>query len=431
MGKKYIDNKSNKENLKEKDNNIKKSNSLPQTFDIASIKKNIINEMYTITSNEIESFTNNLPLSNSIHFDENNTNADYINQYQNYLTEEFNSRCVYLIISFMNQSKDFPEEYIKELNFPKKIITIIKNLMMNEFEISIFTLCIDKYGWSNSELDYENYLLFLGIYTKRLTMNKENFQILKNKFELEKKDFFQNFENWEKKIQIYVPTVIEINERFKFLNKPTNTFCKKNFIDFNVIVDQIAELSPNYTSSENKDKKVKVKIREVSGLDELENPVKNINNSNISNSNEIDNFMLNKRNSENRNLNLDVSPIPNINSNIRNQKEINLFLSKQESNNMSNFKSILSFNSRISDDDYDNNNLSLINNKNSSFINQKLFNRDESHNFLESMNRNNIIDLKESNLFFNNNSFLKTSKIFYEGEDQLNKKEGKKNQKKK
>ena len=71
--------------------------------------------------------------------------------------------------------------------------------MMNEFEISIFTLCIDKYGWSNSELDYENYLLFLGIYTKRLTMNKENFQILKNKFELEKKDFFQNFENWEKK----------------------------------------------------------------------------------------------------------------------------------------------------------------------------------------------------------------------------------------
>ena len=122
MGKKFIDKKSNKENLKEKDNNIKKSNTLPQTFDIASIKKNIINEMYTITSNEIESITNNLPLSNSIHFDENNTNADYINQYQNYLTEEFNSRCVYLIISFMNQSKDFPEEYIKELNFPKKII---------------------------------------------------------------------------------------------------------------------------------------------------------------------------------------------------------------------------------------------------------------------------------------------------------------------
>ena len=43
MGKKYIDNKSSKENHKE--NKMPKSDSMPKTFDIASIKKNIMNEM--------------------------------------------------------------------------------------------------------------------------------------------------------------------------------------------------------------------------------------------------------------------------------------------------------------------------------------------------------------------------------------------------
>ena len=267
MGKKYIDNKLSKENNKE--NKTPKSDTIPQTFDIASIKKNIMDEMYNINSNYLETITNSLPLSNSIIIDENNKNIEYLNQYQIYLTEEFNSRCVYLIISFMNQSKDFPEEYRTKQDFPKILISVIKSLMMNEFEISIYTLYIDKYGWKSSKINFKEYFIYLGLYTKQLTMSKDNFQILINKFDNEISKTCISFEDWKKDISPYVPTVIEINERYKFLNKPTNSFCKKNFIDFNGIVDKIVKLSQSY--SDNKNQNNKVRVREESVLDGLEN----------------------------------------------------------------------------------------------------------------------------------------------------------------
>ena len=418
MGKKYIDNKLSKENNKE--NKTPKSDTIPQTFDIASIKKNIMNEMYNINSNYLESITNSLPLSNSIIIDENNQNIEYLNQYQVYLTEEFNSRCVYLIISFINQSKDFPEEYRTKQDFPKILISVIKSLMMNEFEISIYTLYIDKYGWKSSKIDFKDYFIYLGLYTKQLTMSKDNFKILIQKFDNEISKSLVNFEDWKKEISPYVPTVIEINERFKLLNNPTNSFCKKNFIDFNGIVDKIVKLSQSY--SDNKTQNIKLRVREESVLDGLENSFKN----NLSNSNNFFNNSLNKKNnypSENRFINFDVSTIPNINSNLRNQKEISNILPKQESNNLLPYRiSILSNNSRISDD-YDNSefilnkNFSLL--KNNSFMDQpsQLYNKEESNQFLESLQRNNFLDVNN----FPKNSNLRSSQIFPEINEEITK----------
>ena len=421
MGKKYIDNKLSKENNKE--NKTPKSDTIPQTFDIASIKKNIMDEMYNINSNYLESITNSLPLSNSIIIDENNQNIEYLNQYQVYLTEEFNSRCVYLIISFINQSKDFPEEYRTKQDFPKILISVIKSLMMNEFEISIYTLYIDKYGWKSSKIDFKDYFIYLGLYTKQLTMSKDNFKILIHKFDNEISKTSISFEDWKKEISPYVPTVIEINERFKFLNKPTNSFCKKNFIDFNGIVDKIVKLSQSY--SDNKTQNIKVRVREESVLDGLENSFKNSINDNINNS-------LNKKiniPSESRFLNFDVSTIPNINSNLRNQKDISNILPKQESNNLISFRtSLLSNNSRISNDNdlYDlnsNNNLSLLNN-NVLNLNQSslYFNREESNQNFESLQRNNFLDKNDSHFFIQKSSYFRNSHIFPEIDEELIKK---------
>ena len=417
MGKKYIDNKLSKENNKE--NKTPKSDTIPQTFDIASIKKNIMNEMYNINSNYLESITNSLPLSNSIIIDENNQNIEYLNQYQVYLTEEFNSRCVYLIISFINQSKDFPEEYRTKQDFPKILISVIKSLMMNEFEISIYTLYIDKYGWKSSKMNFKDYFIYLGLYTKQLTMSKDNFKILIHKFDNEISKTSISFEDWKKEISPYVPTVIEINERFKFLNKPTNSFCKKNFIDFNGIVDKIVKLSQSY--SDNKTQNIKLRVREESVLDGLENSFKNNINNNYNNS-------LNKKSnypSENRFFNFDVSTIPNINSNLRNQKEISNILPKQESNNLI---SILSNNSRISDDNdlYDlnsNKNFSLLNNNLLNLNQTSLYlNRDESNQILDSLPRNNLLDKNESSYFIQKNAYLRNSQLFSEFEEELTKK---------
>jgi hypothetical protein len=118
-----------------------------------------------------------------------------------------------------------------------------------------------------------------------------------------------------------------------------------------------------------------------------------------------------------------VSTIPNINSNLRNQKEISNILPKQESNNLLPYRiSILSNNSRISDD-YDNSefilnkNFSLL--KNNSFMDQpsQLYNKEESNQFLESLQRNNFLDVNN----FPKNSNLRSSQIFPEINEEITK----------
>jgi hypothetical protein len=41
----------------------------------------------------------------------------------------------------------------------------------------------------------------------------------------------------------------ELNERFKLLSKPFDTYCKQNFIDYNFIVDQILQMSLPYSEA--------------------------------------------------------------------------------------------------------------------------------------------------------------------------------------
>ena len=47
---------------------------------------------------------------------------------------------------------------------------------------------------------------------------------------------FENFEREGIKIQ-------EINQRFKELTKPINTFCRKNFVNYNSISDKIIKMN--------------------------------------------------------------------------------------------------------------------------------------------------------------------------------------------
>jgi hypothetical protein len=39
----------------------------------------------------------------------------------------------------------------------------------------------------------------------------------------------------------------ELNERYKLLSKPFDTYCKQNYIDYNFIVDQILQMSLPYS----------------------------------------------------------------------------------------------------------------------------------------------------------------------------------------
>jgi hypothetical protein len=302
MGKKYHTNLTAKEKkaLKLKGINIEK------------VKKEILQQLHT---KEEDNYTQI-----------NNNNNQYEYKYQEYLNYSFNSRSVAMIVSFMNKTKLFPENLKKTQKFLINLIQIIKKLMMNEIEITLFTLNIDSYDWKNNNLNHELCLFFLGLYTKQIT-NKDC-SLFFSIFRKENIKIIENYKIWEKVLKKDIFRIDIINKRFRELNKPYNTYCKADYIDYNGVVDIIYKLSQPY-GEENKGGKIKVR--------EENNIEKNISDNNI-----IGLMNYNFDNEKNINLNPIISLDNEINNYIRknnlnflkNEPSIfgNNFLMKQNSN---------------------------------------------------------------------------------------------------
>ena len=86
--------------------------------------------------------------------------------------------------------------------------------------------------------------------TEHISKKKKNIQDMFNDW-LNMKSNFRN--------QISIPPR-EVNERYKKLSKPFNSYCKTNYIDNNFIVDQILQMSLPYSDSRNQEEKHKNSI---------------------------------------------------------------------------------------------------------------------------------------------------------------------------
>ena len=254
-------------------------------IDIEKVKKGIMKEVYYSYGNKQYSKTEKKNNSNII--------EKYETEYHNYLNNTFNSKCVSMMIFFIKETKNLPNELRVLENFSNKIISIIKKLMMNEFEISLFTLNIDFYGWIDENKIYnpELYLLFLGLYSKQLTNDKCNIFFMK--FNSENDNFVEYYQKWESKLNKRVFNLKEIGNRFRFLNQSHNSFCQVNFIDFDSVVDKIIRLSHPY-GEENKGSNLKVHIKEENLIDNVNNKTNETNNEFISllNNNNSNNYLI-------------------------------------------------------------------------------------------------------------------------------------------
>ena len=119
MGKKF----NQKLSVKEKQINKFKN------IDIAAIKKQIKEEITIPLKND--SFQNDsisfpIQIKNLSKPSHINSLKEYEKNYNLYLTEEYNSRCVSMAISYLNKAKTLPEEFKNEANFQKEFIYIIQ-----------------------------------------------------------------------------------------------------------------------------------------------------------------------------------------------------------------------------------------------------------------------------------------------------------------
>ena len=239
-----------------KKSNIKRK-SAHGKFDIKEIKKKINEELYSKKKREDPNKNKNLypPLfASSSKFED--KEKEYYDKYTLYMAEEFNSTLVNMIILYINKDKKLPVKYQKELNFINTFIELVKSLLMNEFEFAAFTIILDQMGLESNRFDHWIYFRILGIYTKQLLGRKGDSNLFKNIVSKKDIDFMNKYscmcdEEISQKIKESLITVKLINERFRQLTRPINSYCRKNYINYNGIVDKIVKLSQPYGEESN------------------------------------------------------------------------------------------------------------------------------------------------------------------------------------
>lgn len=216
----------------------------------------------------------------------------YNREYSKYIREEFNSKIVNMVIIFLNRCKNFPKKFKTEPEFIKKFIDLIKYLLLNELEVVALTLLLENLGWEYKNIDHWMYFCILGIYAKYKVKSEDQSCILIDKFKKNNEAIEQYYSDWlcdnDNKLDEII-NLKTINEKFKSLNRPTNTFCRKNFIDYNGVVDKIIKLSQPYGEQSNGNK---IKINEEW---EIKHPQKQENINNQIN----ENFNINNNNNYN------------------------------------------------------------------------------------------------------------------------------------
>ena len=247
-------------------------------FDIKKIKKLIKNELYShYCSQEIKKENTFLPFYSKNEKEE--KEKKYYIKYTKYMSEEFNSTIVSMLITFINKNKDFPKEYQTEPYFINKFINLIKRMLMSELEFSAFTILLDKMGWSFDNMDHWIYFCILAIYSKKIIVGEEESSFFIEIFEDKNEDFIENYslidgDDRIKDIETKDLSIKSINERFRLLTRPINSYCRRNYINYNGVVDKIVKWSQPYEINGNQ-----LTIKESSDL-EIKNNINNINNNN-------------------------------------------------------------------------------------------------------------------------------------------------------
>jgi len=241
--------------------------------------------------------------------------SEYNKRYSKYMVEDFNITLVNMFITYINKNKSLQNDFKNEPNFMNKFIDLIKHLLMNEVELAVFTIILDKIGWKLEKIDHWTYFTILGIYSKKLVGREEEKSFLINIYSIKNKQFFENYTNiCDKEIvnkfdENKFLTIKSINQRFKKLNKPINSYCRKNNILYNGVVDKIVKWSQPYCQENN--------VNQLNNDEQLNLNTKNDIFINIKGDYKEEEF-LSPSPAEQSNNNIDLIPNNSFNNNINN-----------------------------------------------------------------------------------------------------------------
>ncbi|MCQ2820081.1 MAG: hypothetical protein MJ252_22680, partial [archaeon] len=223
----------------------------------SKVEENIKNER---NINEIinSNTNNNFP---NIDFNQSESDNSYSKKYSakyaKYITQIFSTETLALINKICMHSTNIPDNLRQSFPVHNLLIDVTKDLMLNNMELVYLSLFLDTYGWKNDNMNiYENFLV-TGLCVKKY-LNSDT-EIIENYLISKYEGLKDKFKQWvinQNKIKGNVNiTPRELNKRYKILNQGYNIFCRKNYIDFNDVVDRILKMSLPYNEGNKKIKK--------------------------------------------------------------------------------------------------------------------------------------------------------------------------------
>ena len=215
--------------------------------EISSFKKALKNKLYSsLNFNEKKNDYSQLILEDS------EKEREYFFRYTSYINHEFNSNIVNMIVLYINDCNSFTKKFKEEPNFILNMINLVKSLFMNEIEVAYYTIALEKIGVNYKDIENWLYFRILGVATKKLCGKEEDCFLLINKFSKKNQKFIEEYSSFinDNKIISQISnnkiTLQQINQRFILLSTPINTYCRKNYINFKGIIDNIVKLSQPY-----------------------------------------------------------------------------------------------------------------------------------------------------------------------------------------
>ena len=187
-----------------------------------------------------------------LNFEDGEKDREYFIRYTSYINNEFNSSIVNMIVLYINDCNSFTKKHKEEPNFILNMVNLVKSLFMNEIEVAYYTIALDKIGVNYKDIDHWLYFSILGVATKKLCGKEEDCFLLINKLSKKNKKFIDEYSAFinDNKIIAQISnnqiSLQQINQRFILLSKPINTYCRKNYLNFQGIIDNIVKLSQPY-----------------------------------------------------------------------------------------------------------------------------------------------------------------------------------------
>lgn len=179
------------------------------------------------------------------------SNITYEESYSYYIREIFNSNVVMIINRLCIESKTCPDDLRNNYPLHSLLVKTSKELLLNQLELVYFSLYLDNFGWKNCNFDIMDNLLIVALSVKKYL--NHNTDIIEQYLNEEYPDLIFKFNMWLRQQRDFHSNIVisprVVNERYNLLNKPYNTFCKNNFIDYNESVDKILQMSLPYNET--------------------------------------------------------------------------------------------------------------------------------------------------------------------------------------